>query len=333
MSGKNLWTRGELSPIYGGDDMKESRPDTTGSHGQAELDFYNKVVAVLFNLPDFLFVSSYLLLVLVWAEAFQSSRRHWFSAAVFRRKWMIFYLVFNGGLYLTQLVLYASLFLYDTNGIFEDEKADRLSVIPATIFYLVATADLFLPIIIFSTWLYLTLSLSGFPFKSQSAELRLRLVGRLVIAWSFGRVLYSVMTLLTFTKGWFNVHHENASAQAMLLVIVFFAAELIPIYLTLDKRLLAMLSVENYEPLLESSGIHRYREKLRRILSSYSTLKSNVVQNVMYLTFFIHWILSRLYNMVNPGVSKTIFEHQPKRLKHDQSCTRASTSSSNATLQ
>ncbi|CAH0520672.1 unnamed protein product [Peronospora belbahrii] len=256
MSGKNLWTRGELSPIYGGDDMKESRPDTTGSHGQAELDFYNKVVAVLFNLPDFLFVSSYLLLVLVWAEAFQSSRRHWFSAAVFRRKWMIFYLVFNGGLYLTQLVLYASLFLYDTNGIFEDEKADRLSVIPATIFYLVATADLFLPIIIFSTWLYLTLSLSGFPFKSQSAELRLRLVGRLVIAWSFGRVLYSVMTLLTFTKGWFNVHHENASAQAMLLVIVFFAAELIPIYLTLDKRLLAMLSVENYEPLLESSGIH-----------------------------------------------------------------------------
>lgn len=39
-----------------------------------DLDFYNKVVAVLFNLPDFLFVSSYLLLVLVWAETFQSVR-------------------------------------------------------------------------------------------------------------------------------------------------------------------------------------------------------------------------------------------------------------------
>ena len=42
-------------------------------------------------------------------------------------------------------------------------------------------------------------------------------------------------------------------AQAMLLVVVFFAAELIPIYLTLDKRLLAMLSMENYEPLLAGS--------------------------------------------------------------------------------
>ncbi|KAG2520436.1 hypothetical protein JM16_006699 [Phytophthora kernoviae] len=256
ISGRNPWTKGGLPPAYGGEDADDT-PDKAGSHAQAELDFYNKVVAVLFNLPDFLFVSSYLLLVLVWAEAFQSSRRHWFSAAAFRRKWMIFYLIFNGGLYLTQLVLYASLFLYDEGGIFDDEKQDRLSVIPAMIFYLVAAADLFLPIIIFSTWLYLTLSLSGFPFKSTSAKIRLKRVGRLVMAWSLGRILYSVITLLTFTKGWFNVHRGNESTQAMLLVAVFCAAELAPIYLTLDGRLLAMLSVENYEPLLESSELFR----------------------------------------------------------------------------
>uniref|UniRef100_A0AAV1VLI2 THH1/TOM1/TOM3 domain-containing protein n=1 Tax=Peronospora matthiolae TaxID=2874970 RepID=A0AAV1VLI2_9STRA len=256
ISSNNPWVHDAPPLTSGREDANGASLDTTGSHAQAELDFYNKVVAVLFNLPDFLFVSSYLLLVLVWAETFQSSRRHWFSAAAFRRKWMIFYLVFNGGLYLTQLVLYASLFLYDKSGIFDDDKEDRLSVIPETIFYLVAAADLFLPIIIFSTWVYLTLSLSGFPMKSQSAELRLQWVGRLVMAWSVGRILYSVMTLLTFTKGWFNVHHEDASAQAMLLVVVFFAAELIPIYLTLDKRLLAMLSVENYEPLLADSGIY-----------------------------------------------------------------------------
>ncbi|KAL7691220.1 hypothetical protein Plhal304r1_c010g0040771 [Plasmopara halstedii] len=257
ISGVNPWTQGKLPPNFRGDDPEYTDEAPRGRHTNAELDFYNKVVAVLFNLPDFLFVSSYLLLVLVWAEAFQSSRRHWFSAAVFRRKWMIFYLVFNGGLYLTQLVLYASLFLIDKNGIFDDEKQNHLSFIPAMIFYLVAAADLFLPIIIFSTWLYLTLSLSGFPLKSRSAQIRLQLVGRLVMAWSFGRILYSVMTLLTFTKGWFNVHRENASTQAMLLVIVFFAAELTPIYLTLDKRLLAVLSVEEYEPLLEGSEVYR----------------------------------------------------------------------------
>ena len=72
ISDKHPWTREEQAPIYGRDDIDRTTPDTTGSHAQTELDFYNKVVAVLFNLPDFLFVSSYLLLVLVWAEAFQS---------------------------------------------------------------------------------------------------------------------------------------------------------------------------------------------------------------------------------------------------------------------
>ncbi|KAL0587536.1 hypothetical protein ABG067_002832 [Albugo candida] len=43
------------------------------SASETELNFYNKVVAVLFNLPDYLFVSSYLLVVLVWAESFQSA--------------------------------------------------------------------------------------------------------------------------------------------------------------------------------------------------------------------------------------------------------------------
>jgi hypothetical protein len=41
----------------------------------------------------------------------------------------------------------------------------------------------------------------------------------------------------------------------MLLVAVFFMAELIPVYLTVDARLLVMLSVEDYEPLLESSTL------------------------------------------------------------------------------
>jgi hypothetical protein len=72
--------------------------------------------------------------------------------------------------------------------------------IPSLIFYLVAAADLFLPLIIFSTWVYLTLTLAGFPFKSSSTRLRLKRVGRVVMAWSFGRIAYSVITLLTFTK-------------------------------------------------------------------------------------------------------------------------------------
>ncbi len=68
------------------------------------------------------------------------------------------------------------------------------------IFYVVAAVDLLLPLIILTTWIYLTLSLSGFPFKNAAARTRLTRVGRLAMAWSVGRILYSVMTFLTFTQ-------------------------------------------------------------------------------------------------------------------------------------
>jgi hypothetical protein len=57
------------------------------------------------------------------------SRRHWFSADQFRRRWMIFYLIFNGGLYVAQLILYACLFLSDQHGIFRPDQPDRLSLV------------------------------------------------------------------------------------------------------------------------------------------------------------------------------------------------------------
>lgn len=216
-----------------------------------DLSFYNKIVAILFNMPDYLFVSSYLLLVLVWAESFQSSRRHWFSAQVFRRRWMIFYLIFNACLYSTQLILYALLILFDDQDIYTDPQGHRLRLITGLIFYCLAAADLALPAIIFVSWIYLTLTLSGFPFKSSAAKDRLTRVGRVAVAWSFGRILYSIMILLTFTRGWFNV---NGTEQSMVLVAVFFSSELIPIYLALDSELLAMLSADDYEPLEASTA-------------------------------------------------------------------------------
>lgn len=40
-----------------------------------EIQFYNKMVTILFNVPDYVFISSYLLLILVWTETFQSVRK------------------------------------------------------------------------------------------------------------------------------------------------------------------------------------------------------------------------------------------------------------------
>ncbi|OQR81797.1 hypothetical protein THRCLA_11405 [Thraustotheca clavata] len=196
-------TDASLSPLSAPFQAPDPHPE------ESDLSFYNKVVAVLFNLPDYLFVSSYLLVVLLWAETFQSSRRHWFSAEQFHRKWMVFYLIFNGGLYLTQVVLYGLLFLKEDGaiaGIFDNDAGTRLALIPLLIFYTVAAADLALPCIILSTWMYLTCTLSGFPYKSVSAKNKLSKVGRVAFVWSLGRILYSVMILLTFTKVKYNYY-------------------------------------------------------------------------------------------------------------------------------
>ncbi|KAF0700730.1 Aste57867_8784 [Aphanomyces stellatus] len=245
-------------------------PDATAPE-ESDLSFYNKVVAVLFNLPDYLFVSSYLLVVLLWAETYQSSRRHWFSADQFHRRWMIFYLIFNGLLYMTQVILYALLFLRTDPsaiaGIYENEEGTKLARVPSLIFCAssssssivvvdvaidcVAAADLCLPLIIFTTWLYLTLTLSGFPYKSQHAQKKLAKVGRLAMAWSLGRILYSVMMLLAFTRGWFNVGKNNMTTQSMLLVALFIAAEILPIYILIDADLLSLLSMDAYDQLVE----------------------------------------------------------------------------------
>lgn len=44
-----------------------------------------QAVLVLFDLPDFMIISAYVLLALVWAEAFIQSRSHWLSVKHFRR--------------------------------------------------------------------------------------------------------------------------------------------------------------------------------------------------------------------------------------------------------
>jgi len=73
-------------------------------------DFYKSCV-VLFDLPDYIILSTYVLLILVWSECFISSRYHTLKNNTFRRTWLVTYMVFNSLLYGGQVVLYVLLFL------------------------------------------------------------------------------------------------------------------------------------------------------------------------------------------------------------------------------
>lgn len=59
----------------------------------------------------FIRVSTYVLLTLVWAECFLESRLHTQNSTSFRKQFLIFFMVFNTALYVTQITLYACIFL------------------------------------------------------------------------------------------------------------------------------------------------------------------------------------------------------------------------------
>lgn len=87
--------------------------DGTGDDTQSSQieQFFEKSSIVLLDLPDFCFVSAFVLLLVVWAEAILQSRRHWFSGTNFRRTWLLSYVCFNIILYATQVSLYSLLFV------------------------------------------------------------------------------------------------------------------------------------------------------------------------------------------------------------------------------
>jgi hypothetical protein len=73
--------------------------------------FYDRSMTVLFDLPNCMVVSTYVLLTLVWAENFVDARLHTESASSLKKTWLIYFMIFNSALYALQLTLYGCLFL------------------------------------------------------------------------------------------------------------------------------------------------------------------------------------------------------------------------------
>ena len=81
------------------------------SNGSEISVFFDKAALVLFDLPDYCFVSAYVLLLVIWAEAILQSRKHWLSATQFRKRWLLVFVLFNISLYSVQVALYMFLFV------------------------------------------------------------------------------------------------------------------------------------------------------------------------------------------------------------------------------
>ncbi|GMI20362.1 hypothetical protein TrRE_jg12225, partial [Triparma retinervis] len=129
----------------------------------ANQSFYDKAYVILFDLPDYIIVSTYLLQTLVYAECFLSSRLHTMDKGAFRRKLMKGYLAFNVVLYGGQMGLYILLFATGENEGFADSLRQLLFVIVTGVNYIAV-------VITITLYIVLTCKFSGFPFRSIGAE-------------------------------------------------------------------------------------------------------------------------------------------------------------------
>lgn len=127
--------------------INPSKQHSVDDDDDSNNDFFNGAFLVLFDFPDFCGISAYMLLIVVWGEAYIRSRRHWLSNFRFRRMWMLIYFVFNTILYASQVTLYSLVLvpLVD-NGI------------EMTLIYLtLATFNIGLPVCWFAAYLYLAI--------------------------------------------------------------------------------------------------------------------------------------------------------------------------------
>lgn len=206
--------------------------DGTNTRRNLDQKFYDKCVLVLFDLPDFITLSAYTLLAVVWAESFLQSRRHWLSARSYRRSWLIAYLSFNTTLYAAQSILYILLF---TSGV--------SSWATKTLYAVLATLNFGLPLILVFLWLYLLVFFSGFPFKTEGAARRQKRMGKVLIGWSIGRICCGIFSLTAALQ--YSIASSNASEKvevySVLVIVLLLVTELAPFSIALDDEILTIL--------------------------------------------------------------------------------------------
>ena len=188
---------------------------TSGGAFDRTFIWFERVMFVLTSLPDFMFLSTYLLLVLVWAELFQLARRHTFPAIAYRKRWTITYLGLNAGLYLTQIVLFAVLFLTPI------DACDMANVIKQAIYYTIAGMNVVVPLMVLLFRIFYSLKFAGFPYRSREGVARLRSLTRLVTFWGLGRVAWAALALAQGLVDFSRLSELTCTSCVLVLCLLY----------------------------------------------------------------------------------------------------------------
>ena len=208
-----------------------SSPAVTTDHYQ---NFYDASMAVLFDLPNTIAVSTYVLLTLVWAECLVQSRIHTVDNHKLKRKFLLGFTIFNSCLYSAQLILYTVLIFNPQSS--EDETVKNFLYAAMTCINTIAL------ILVGFIYIALNLYFSGFPFRSTRHEKAFRKVCKVLALWTVSRLSWAIVMLVVYVKGIDLLHYSS-----LLMAFLFIVCEILPIVAMLDYSNLHMVGLERNE--------------------------------------------------------------------------------------
>ena len=189
--------------------------------------FYDSSMTVLFDLPNAITVSTYVLLTLVWAECYLLSRFHTESSVQWRKRWLVWYMIFNSALYATQVILYILIFV-------GGRESKQVVVMRNVVNVAMAGINLSAVLLVFLLYLYLSVSFSGFPYRSQSSKEGLRKISRLMAFWSVSRIIWGASQLIAYIHDVDLLRPEQASWSPIIFFLLLVLCEIVPIIVLMD---------------------------------------------------------------------------------------------------
>ena len=183
----------------------------------------SRLLLVLFNTGDWVAIVTYALLLLVWLETLLRTRVTVYSPARIQRDWEKVIWALAVLLQLAQVGLYAAVF---SAGAADAPTARALT---DAIFATVAAFNVALPALAAIGGLLELAFFAGFPFRSPVQKSAWRRVSAVVAAWTVGRVVWAVCSLLLVDEAApAAMERVGPWLFPMLMVTVFVSAELLP---------------------------------------------------------------------------------------------------------
>lgn len=232
-----------VDPISGTNDDDSGAP-------AAQL-FNSKFVPLLLDVPDFLIIAAYVLLVLVWCEAFVNSRNHYFvegGRRSFRQTWTRLYIFFFLFLIVVQAGLYLILFA-------PSDKWPNAQTI-ATFLIIVIICGFngaALPLLFITLYIFLNCRLSGFPTRGEITRNNLRRINHVLRWWTGGRITWGIFTLIVIDEKWL-CSSSSVTVNTLAVLCLFIFTELVPFSFSLDPNLLAMIADDDKVKTLDNAN-------------------------------------------------------------------------------